>query len=49
MNRNPQYYKRRQKPLAVDRKNSHDEKDMQAYFEAYRHAIESHDITLLNV
>ena len=32
--RNSQYYKRRQKSLTVNKKNSHDEKSMQTYFEA---------------
>lgn len=33
--RNPQLYKKIQKPLAVERKNAHDEDDFKEYFEKY--------------
>lgn len=34
--RNPQFYKKKQKPLAVERKNAHDEDDSKEYFEKYK-------------
>ena len=34
--RNPEFYKRKQKPLAVERKNAHNEGDFMEYFEKYK-------------
>ena len=36
LDRNPQFYKKKQKPLAVKRKNAHNEDDFQEYFEKYK-------------
>ena len=36
LDRNPQYHKRKQKPLAAIQKASHSVESLQAYFEAYR-------------
>ena len=35
LERNPQFHKRKQKPLAVERKNAHNEEDFKEYFEKY--------------
>ncbi len=34
--RNPQFYKKKQKPLAVELKNTHHEDDFNEYFEKYK-------------
>ncbi len=36
LNRNPQIYKKKQKPPVVERKNAHNENDFQEYFEKYK-------------
>lgn len=36
LNRNPQFYKKKQKPPVVERKNAHNENDFQEYFEKYK-------------
>ena len=36
MNRHPQYFKRKQKPLAAARKNAHNVEDILHYFEAFQ-------------
>ena len=33
---NPKFYKKRQKPLAVERKNAHNEDDFHEHFEKYK-------------
>ena len=33
---NPQFHKKKQKPLAVERKNAHNESDFREYFEKYK-------------
>ena len=35
LERNPQFHKRKQKPLGVERKNAHKEEDFKVYFEKY--------------
>ena len=44
LNRNPQFSKRKQKPLAAERKHAHNAKDIREYFEAYRAAREARGI-----
>ena len=44
LNRNPQFFKRKQKPLAAERKHAHNAKDIREYFEAYRAAREARGI-----
>ena len=44
LNRNPQFFKRKQKPLAAERKHAHNAKDIHEYFEAYRAAREARGI-----
>ena len=36
LDRNPQFYKKKQKPPIVERKNAHNEDDFQDYFEKYK-------------
>ncbi len=36
LDHNPQFHKKKQKPLAVERKNAHNESDFQEYFEKYK-------------
>ena len=43
--RNPEYHRRRQKPLAVDRKNSHSVQDIKAYFYKFDEVMKSKGIT----
>ena len=40
LDRHPEYLKRKQKPLAVERKNAHSLKDMEEYFETFRKLVE---------
>lgn len=40
LDRHPEFLKRKQKPLAVQRKNAHSVKDMEDYFEAFRKLVE---------
>lgn len=47
--RNPQFNVRKQKPLAVDRKNSHSVEDMTAYFTKLETAVKEKGITELDV
>ena len=49
LERNPQYNKRKQKPLATDRKNSHSLTDMRDYFHKLKAAIENKGITDVDV
>ncbi len=35
LERNPQFHKRKQKPLSVERKNAYNEEDFKEYFEKY--------------
>ncbi len=35
LERNPQFHKRKQKPIAVERNNVHNEGDFKEYFEKY--------------
>ena len=44
LNRHPQFFKRKQKPLAVERKHAHNAKNMLEYFEAYRAARKTRGI-----
>ena len=36
LNRNKQFFKKKQKPLAIDRKNAHNIEDFTIYFEKYK-------------
>ncbi len=36
----PEYFKRKQKLLAVERKNTHNLKDIEQYFESFRKLVE---------
>ena len=40
LDRHPEYFKRKQKPLAVERKNAHNLVDMEEYFETFRKLVE---------
>lgn len=40
LDRHPEYLKRKQKPLAVERKNAHNIEDILEYFETYRKLVE---------
>ncbi len=40
LDRHPEYFKRKQKPLAVERKNAHNLKDMEEYFETFLKLVE---------
>ncbi len=39
LDRHPEYFKRKQKPLVVERKNTHNLKDMEEYFETFRKLV----------
>lgn len=40
LDRHPEYFKRKQKPLAIERKKAHNLKDMEEYFETFRKMVE---------
>ena len=49
LERNPEYYIRKQKPLAVERKHSYSVYDMSGYFEKVKRVIREKVITELDV
>lgn len=40
LDHHPEYFKYKQKPLAVERKNAHNLKDIEEYFETFRKLVE---------
>ena len=49
LKRNPDFHVRKQKPLAADRKNSHNVADMQSYFQKLETAMKEKGITEVDV
>ena len=49
LKRNPDFHVRKQKPLAADRKNSHNIADMQSYFQKLKVAMKKKGITEVDV
>ena len=49
LDRNPEFHVRKQKPLAVDRKNSRDVNDIIEYFSKLERIMRGKGITELNV
>ena len=47
--RNPKFYKKKQKPLTVKRKNAHNKDNFQKYFEKYKDICIDKGITDNNV